>query len=338
MRSPLPITPRETRIDLHLHSRASTDTGSWFLNRAVLPESYTEPAHAYATAKRRGMDLVTLTDHNTISGALEIAHHPDVVVGVEVTTTFPDDRVPVHVLVWGLDEGRWADVDRLRPNLHELVVYLEGAGLPFALAHPLHRVGGELTADHIERCLLLFRLWEGRNGSRPAATNEVACRIARSASRDLLERLAEKHGITPRGDGPPALTGGSDDHGAFDIASTWTVTPPARTPRALLDHLRAGSVAPGGEPVAPKVPGQPHPRGHHQVAAGAAGFQPGHAAVGKQAQVDHSRSRRRSRSSAARSNCSLSTARRSCSLSSRSVLPGSTMTGAVSPRSYCIPV
>lgn len=246
MRSLTPTLPRETRIDLHLHSRASTDTGSWFLNRAVLPESYTEPADAYATAKRRGMDMVTLTDHNTISGALEIAHHPDVVIGVEVTTAFPEDRVPVHVLVWGVDEAGWGDMDRLRPNLYDLVNYMDAAGLPFCLAHPLHRVGGELTAEHIERCLLLFRLWEGRNGSRPAATNEVAVRIAGSASRDLLMRLADKHGIPPCGDGPPALTGGSDDHGAFDIASTWTVTPHARTPETLLEHLRAGRVAPGG--------------------------------------------------------------------------------------------
>ena len=42
------------RADLHLHSRASTDTGSWFLSRAVLPESYTDPREAYAEAKARG--------------------------------------------------------------------------------------------------------------------------------------------------------------------------------------------------------------------------------------------------------------------------------------------
>ena len=246
MRSLIPLSRAETRIDLHLHSRASTDTGSWFLNRAVLPESYTDPAHAYAAAKRRGMDFVTLTDHNTISGALEIAHHPDVVIGVEATTRFPEDGVPLHVLVWGLDEAVWAEMDRLRGNLYDFLDCVGAAGLPFALAHPLHRVGGALGADHLEKCLLLFPLWEGRNGSRPPATNEVAVRVARSAGRELITRLADKHGIPPCGDGPPALTGGSDDHGAFDIASTWTVTPPARTPRALLDHLRAGAVAPGG--------------------------------------------------------------------------------------------
>ncbi len=247
MRSPAPAAaPRGARIDLHLHSRASTDTGSWFLNRAVLPESYTEPALAYAAAKRRGMDLVALTDHNTISGALEIAHHPDVLVGVEVTATFPEDRVPVHVLVWGLDEPRWDDMDRLRGNLYELLDYIDAAGLPCALAHPLHRVGADLTADHVERCLLLFRLWEGRNGSRPEATNEVAARIAASAGPDLIDRLADKHRIAPRGRGAPALTGGSDDHGAFDIAMTWTAMPAVRGPHDALDHLRAGRVQPGG--------------------------------------------------------------------------------------------
>ena len=247
MRPPIPSAPaRECRIDLHLHSRASTDSGSWFLNRAVMPESFTEPAAAYAAAKRRGMDLVTLTDHNTIAGALEIAHHPDVIVGVEATAEFPEDRVPVHVLVWGVDEARWDDMDRLRGNLYELLGYADEHDLPCALAHPLHRVGGELSADHVERCLLLFRLWEGRNGARPREGNEVGVRIARSAGRDLLERLAEKHGIPPRGHGPPALTGGSDDHGSYDIASAWTATPPAAGPGELLGHLRAGRVRPEG--------------------------------------------------------------------------------------------
>ncbi|MEQ8833277.1 MAG: glycosyltransferase [Miltoncostaeaceae bacterium] len=244
--APSTRTAGPTRVDLHLHSRASTDTGSWFVSRASMPESHTEPATAYATAKARGMDVVTLTDHNTIAGALEIAHHPDVLIGVEVTTRFPEDGVPLHVLVWGVDEARWADIDRLRPNLHEMLGYLEAADLPCALAHPLHRVGDDLSPDHIERCLLLFGLWEGINGARPRLTNEVAARIARSAQRSLMERLADKHGIPPRAWGPPGLVGGSDDHGSFDIANAWTELPPAATPAQVLDHLRARRVHPGG--------------------------------------------------------------------------------------------
>lgn len=246
MSAPIADGTWPARVDLHLHSRASTDTGSWFVSRASMPESHTEPADAYATAKRRGMDIVTLTDHNTISGAMEIAHHPDVLVGVEVTTRFPDDGVPLHVLVWGVDDARWSDMDRLRANVYELLGYVESADLPCALAHPLHRVGGDLTADHLEKCLLLFRLWEGLNGARPRFGNEVAGRIAASAHRDLMVRLAEKHGLPPRSDGPPALTGGSDDHGSFDIACAWTEMPSAATPQVVLDHLRAGRVRPGG--------------------------------------------------------------------------------------------
>src|SRR3974390_1717112 len=163
---PLPLTPRAvpgsgavpTRIDLHLHSRASTDTGSWFLSRTLMPESFVDPAEAYSACNARGMDLVTLTDHNTISGALEIAHHPDVIVGVEITTLFPEDRIPMHVLAWGIDEPLWSDLDRARENIFDLVDLLDERQVPCALAHPLHRVGETLTVEHLELCLLLFRM------------------------------------------------------------------------------------------------------------------------------------------------------------------------------------
>lgn len=235
------------RAELHLHSRASTDTGSWFLNRGALPESYTEPEAAYAAAKAKGMDFVALTDHNTLSGVMEIAHKPDVIVGVEVTCDFPDDRdQQIHVLVWGLDEPQWAEIDRLRVNVFEMLDYLRAVDLPHSLAHPLHRVGGHLSADSLEKLLLVFRLWEGRNGARPQVTNEVAVRIAESATPEYLGKLAEKHGVAPVSDGHISLTGGSDDHSGFDIANAWTEVPAAGSVAEVLDHLRAGRCRPGG--------------------------------------------------------------------------------------------
>jgi hypothetical protein len=45
-----------------------------------LAECATPPEEVYALAKRRGMDFVTITDHDTIDGALEIADRPDVFV------------------------------------------------------------------------------------------------------------------------------------------------------------------------------------------------------------------------------------------------------------------
>ncbi len=233
-------------MDLHLHSRASTDTGNWVLRQAVLPESFTEPLEAYRVAKARGMDFVTLTDHNTLSGALEIAHLPDAFVSVEVTTRFPEDDTPLHILVWGLDEPQWSDIDQLRSNVYELVDYLQAADLAHALAHPLQRLGADLTADHVERCLLLFPVWEGVNGSRTRAGNAMAQQIAQAALPDYLAKLADKHRIAPRGDGPPALTGGSDDHALLDAASAWTEIPRCGSVSELLKHIKRGRVRPAG--------------------------------------------------------------------------------------------
>ena len=39
-----------SRVDLHLHSRASADTGNWVLRQAVLPESFTEPLEGVVTS------------------------------------------------------------------------------------------------------------------------------------------------------------------------------------------------------------------------------------------------------------------------------------------------
>ena len=71
------------RCDLHVHSRHSGPVTVPILDR-ILRESYSEPRAVYETARRRGMDLVTLTDHDTVAGALELAGRPDFFVSEEV--------------------------------------------------------------------------------------------------------------------------------------------------------------------------------------------------------------------------------------------------------------
>lgn len=234
-----PETDPVSRVDLHLHSRASTDTGSWFLQAGVtLPESYTDPAVAYARAMERGMHFFTLSDHNTIDGALEVAHHDNAFISVEATVEFPEDKTPCHILVWGIDEALWDDMNRLRDDVYAFTAFLAGRDIPYALAHPLHRVGGSFTQYHLERSLLLFPLWEGRNGARPKDGNEVGCRMAAAGTPEFISKLADKHGIEPLNHGPPGLVAGSDDHGLFDVASTWTEFPPSSSCDEILDHLR----------------------------------------------------------------------------------------------------
>jgi len=234
-------------VDLHLHSKASTETGNWFLKNALLPESYTNPEDAYQKAKRLGMDFVTLTDHDTIAGALEIAHHPDAFISVEVTTRFPEDGTPLHVLCWNITEADFVAIDAVRADVYALVDLLEQRDITHALAHPLFRIGADLTPSHLERCLLLFPIWEGRNGARSRDGNTTAVRIAESATPEFLNKLAEKHGLTPRRPEQRSLTAGSDDHGLLDAAATYTETPPAASVTELMRHIRMGSTTLRGQ-------------------------------------------------------------------------------------------
>jgi len=234
-----------SRCDLHVHSVHSTDSGNYALRRARLGESYTEPERVYRVCKARGMTHVTISDHNTVEGALRIADRPDTFLSVEVTTRFPEDEVPLHVLVWNLSEQDHRDLQPCRPSVYELVAFLRERGLAHALAHPLYRMGPPLTVWHVERMMLLFGVWEGRNGARPRESNELACRLAAAVKPDYLGKLAERHGIEPAHAGRIALTGGSDDHGALDIATTWTDAPG----ESVADFLAAvgrGETAIGG--------------------------------------------------------------------------------------------
>ena len=211
-----------SRCDLHVHSIHSTDSGNYALRRASLGESYTPPERVYRACKTRGMTFVTISDHNTLDGALRIAHLPDTFLSVEVTTRFPEDDVPLHVLVWNLTEEDHRDLQPCRPSVYELAAFLRERGLAHALAHPLYRMGPPLTVGHIERLMLLFSAWEGRNGARSRESNELACRLAAAVTPEYLVKLAGRHDIAPSHGGRIALTAGSDDHSGLDIATTWT--------------------------------------------------------------------------------------------------------------------
>jgi predicted metal-dependent phosphoesterase TrpH len=65
-----------SRCDLHIHSRHSARSEEWLFRRFDFPDSYSDPKQLYEQLLKRGMDYVTLTDHDSIDGCLEIAHLP----------------------------------------------------------------------------------------------------------------------------------------------------------------------------------------------------------------------------------------------------------------------
>ena len=91
-----------SKVDMHCHSTASEAARLGIQRSLGLPECATPPEEVYEFAKRRGMDFVTITDHDTIDGCLEIAGRADVFISVELTARFRGEPQAVHVLCYGI--------------------------------------------------------------------------------------------------------------------------------------------------------------------------------------------------------------------------------------------
>lgn len=238
-----------SRCDLHVHSKRSDRPSEWYLERIGAPESFTEPLDVYRRARARGMDFVTVADHDTIEGGLEIAHLPGTFLSCEVTAAFPEDGAQVHVLVWGISEADHREIQALRGDLYSLVAWLRARGVVHALAHPLFRVDDRLSVSQLEKCLVLFRRFENLNGTRDPRATELFAAVVEALTPELMARLADRHRLEPEGPEPwrKRFTGGSDDHCGLYVATTWTETPDAASVDELLAHLAAGDHRPGGE-------------------------------------------------------------------------------------------
>jgi glycosyltransferase involved in cell wall biosynthesis/predicted metal-dependent phosphoesterase TrpH len=221
------------RADMHVHSTASELSKLGIQRSLQLPECATPPQEVYELAKRRGMDFVTITDHDTIAGALELAHLPDTFISEELTVWFKGEAQAVHVLCYGItpDDHEWLQAHN--DDVEACAEYLHSGGATAALAHPFYAVEAPLLARHRRRLAQLFPIWETRNGSRAKELNLPAF------------VYIETHGGT--------AIGGSDDHAGVDIGRTFTETPRAETPEEFLAHVRAGRAgAHGAQGSAPK--------------------------------------------------------------------------------------
>jgi glycosyltransferase involved in cell wall biosynthesis/predicted metal-dependent phosphoesterase TrpH len=214
------------RVDMHCHSTASQWSRLGVQRAVGLPECATPPQEVYELAKRRGMDFVTITDHDTIAGVLEIADHDDVFVSVELTAHFRGEPQAVHVLCYAISPQDHEWLQAHRDDVEICVAYMYEREILCALAHPYYTVGAPLTARHRRRLAQLFGVWEVRNGAR-----------ARELNRPAATYVATLDGIG---------IGGSDDHAGVDIGRTWTQTPTASSPAEFLGHVRAGACTAGG--------------------------------------------------------------------------------------------
>ena len=238
------------RVDLHCHSCASTEADEAMLQAIGCPESYSQPRQIYAQAKARGMDFVTITDHDSILGVAELAGLADVLVGEELTCYFPEDRCKIHLLLWGITQADHDALQRLAGDIYAVARYVGRHRLAHAVAHPLYRQNGVLDRRHIERLILLFNGFECLNGAHSMAHREVFEPLLDDLDAAEITRLEREHGLEALWARPwiKTRTAGSDDHGLFNIGRTWTEFPAqTQTVDEVLECLREGRCRPGGE-------------------------------------------------------------------------------------------
>jgi glycosyltransferase involved in cell wall biosynthesis len=241
--------------DLHIHSRYSARSEEWLFRRFDFPDSYSDPQQLYAQLLEHGMDYVTITDHDTIEGCLQIAHLPRTFVSEQVTTFFPHDPCKLHILVWGISEQQHRDIEAVRDNIFELQRYLQAAQITHAVAHPLYSVNGKLETRHLEQLILLFKHFEGINGLRDALLSELAKTLFEQLTPDKIDELAKRHDLAPTHEEPwkKIFVGGSDDHGGQFAASAFTETPTADSSEKFLEFVRTGDCEARGQGGTPLI-------------------------------------------------------------------------------------
>lgn len=234
---------------MHVHSKYSEHPSEWFLQRLGAKESYTEPEFIYQTAKKRGMNFVTITDHNRIEGALRLKdrYPDDVIVGVESTTYFPDNGCKIHILLYGIDEKQFEQIQELRKDIFTFREYIRAENLAYSVAHATFSVNKKLTREHIEKLILLFDVFEGINGGRNYQSNIHCMDILKQLTPAHLERLQEQYQIEPldKSSWKKSFTAGSDDHSGLFVGQTYTLSEGAAV-KDVLDNIKHKNSAPMG--------------------------------------------------------------------------------------------
>jgi predicted metal-dependent phosphoesterase TrpH len=165
------------------------------------------------------MDLVTVSDHDSIDSVEVLRRHPDFFLSEEVTCRTPSGT-ELHMGVYGIDEKDHEHLQRRRDDLPALIGYLEKRNLFFSINH----VFSSLTGRRTDADFLIFETRfpgiEVLNGQVPAFCNRSAAQLAERWSKTAIA--------------------GSDAHTLAWLGATYTEVPGARSTAEFLHGLRQG--------------------------------------------------------------------------------------------------
>ena len=192
----------------------------------VCRESYNDALEVYETAKRRGMDLVTITDHDSIGAVEELRRFPDFFLSEEVTCTTPSGT-EMHAGVYGINERDHIELQRRRTDLESLLAYASERQLFVTVNHLYSSLTGARTDEDFALFASAFHGVEVLNGQMLPTSNRMAAEFAARYRK-------------------PAV-GGSDSHTMDGVARTYTEVKGATNVQEYLAGLAAGHTLPGGE-------------------------------------------------------------------------------------------
>jgi len=187
--------------------------------RHVCRESYNQPLEVYEKLKRLGMDLVTVTDHDSIDAVETLRSRSDFFLSEEVTCTLPSGS-QLHVGVYDITERDHIELQRRRDDFESLLAWLVDQDLLFSANHVFSSLTGHRSIEDFRLFETAFPALETLNGHMLASANANAAWMA-----DCFAR---------------AEVGGSDAHAMASVGCAWTVVPGARNRQEYLRGLRRG--------------------------------------------------------------------------------------------------
>jgi len=204
------------KCDLHVHSIHSGMCTVPLLNR-ICRESYNDPHEVYLTLKHKGMDLVTLTDHDSVGAAESLRGHADFFLSEEVTCRLPSGT-SAHIGVFDITERQHIEIQRRRDDFVCLLAYLTERRLFFCVNHIFSSLTGRRAADDFAWLEAYVPALESRSGQMPEFHNAQAARLARRLGKSALA--------------------GSDSHVLPSLGSAYTEVPGARNKDEFFAGIR----------------------------------------------------------------------------------------------------
>jgi len=210
---------------MHVHSYYSGPCTTPFVSN-FCRESYSDPEEVFHILSQRGMNLFTLTDHDSIEGSEKLRGRPGFFLSEELTCRMPSGT-EVHIGVYDLNERQHVHLQQRRNDLVALLMYLTERRLLFSINHVFSSLTGAREREDFAWFQEYFPAVEVRNGHMLERANAHASKLA---------KLWEKIEI-----------GGSDAHALASAGKTYTEVPGARSKEEFFDGLRNGLGRVAGE-------------------------------------------------------------------------------------------